>query len=472
MSSSQLITIVSIAVAISAIAAAFGFSGRSVILGIDLGTSNSAIAYFQGKQLYFLNSTENLDSTPSYIAFDDHGRFIFGEMAKNVSKYFPERAVFATKRIIGRSISDPFTKLENQRYSCRIVAHPTVKHPRACAVNSNVGSVPSLVLHIPSKDSLDFIQHHKCIERGSIYQSAEFKKDYASEIETSMESCPSENLHTLLQKTGDHVLILTPTASACLLLDYLKTCLVKTIRGAPIQSIISAMPADFDICQRISTEEAFKRAGLKPSRILSEPAAAAISYKLHKKAITYVLVFDIGGGTTDVSILYLKDGAFTVIGSSGDGHLGGEDFDDCIYNSFLRQLREVAFIDSSHSWLKNEAERVKIALSNLDIRSVPASQNEVAWESDPSKHFKGTYSRERFQNDCKHLFDRLVLPIQSALVESSLSASQVDEVLLIGGSSRLLGLKNLLASLFNRTIHSDRVNPDLAVAQGAALVND
>jgi len=262
-------------------------------------------------------------------------------------------------------------------------------------------------------------------------------------------------------------LMLTPQAAACLVLGYLRDSARRALPLVSVGAAAACVPAEFDAVQRRATLEAFSRAGLRVARTMHEPTAAAAAYGLHERAdVHYVLVFDMGGGTLDVSVLFLGEGAFTVIGTAGDNSLGGQDFSDCLGAEMLRGAAALCAPEA----LSLEAERVKIALSREERvewgcakaggggRSAGAGAGVCA----------GNVTRADFERACAPLFERSVAPVVQALENANVKASEVDELVLVGGSSRLLAVRRRLQAHFGARELRASVDPDLAVALGAA----
>ena len=300
------------------------------------------------------------------------------------------------------------------------------------------------------------------------------------------------------------VAMIVANAAACLIIRHLMAGLRRELGHGHIKSATVTIPAEFDGAQRAVTVDAYARAGVRAGRVLHEPAAAAIAYGLHRApGVHHVLVFDMGGGTLDVSVLYASEGAFTVIGSAGDAHLGGEDFDDCLLHAMAAQLRASHGVDvaasgeagageaaageaaatastgggelarrelgvCSRAMLKGEAERVKIALA-----SGPAATWRCLVEPPPAppRWAEHTVTRADFEAACDALFSRALEPVHRGLANANLAVADVDEVVLVGGSSRLQRVRELLQAEFGRPLRHT-VDPDLAVALGAAMVID
>merc|ERR1719155_34277 len=238
--------------------------------------------------------------------------------------------------------------------------------------------------------------------------------------------------------------------------------------GKTIGSAVVTVPAYFNDAQRQATKDAGTIAGLNVARIINEPTAAAIAYGLDKKGEKNILVFDLGGGTFDVSILTIDNGVFEVISTNGDTHLGGEDFDQRIMEYFIKLIKRKHSKDVSNDKkavqkLRREAERAKRSLSN---------QHQVRVEIESlydGVDFSETLTRARFEELCIDLFKKTLTPVKKAMEDAGMKKSQIDEIVLVGGSTRIPKVQQLLKDYFDGKEPNKGVNPDEAVAYGAAV---
>lgn len=608
--SRSLIWLLAIAVPLlAALAAAFGWRGRDVVVGIDLGTTFSTVAYSSvgnAKLSVMRNLASGNDTTTASILAVNGSSFLVGKAASDFVSDDPLSSVFDSKRLIGRRQDDMVAQAEIVRHGGRVVPHPAVFRDAFGKVQT--GSKLKLcrscepefafVVKAPSDESqAKQLASHPCIEPGSLLSKAqlnshltkslatlkksllkddednddgsesasgagvkttgsaveEFDKAGIAEIEAAEKAAAkaavdsiasfAESLSTSTSRhpPHPHYLLLTPTASACIVIKSLMENLKKELGHGQIKTATVTIPAEFNAAQKQATVDAYTRAGVNPKRVLHEPAAAAIAYGLHQDAsIRHVLVFDMGGGTLDVSVLYSHEGAFTVIGSAGDSHLGGEDFDDCVLGLIAKQLREGEegfVLDGfqegegsneeggesngrkhqrggrgggggvskgrdlaahehgvcTHAWLKREAERVKIALSSHESAEwtcrLPSAAAATTTATKAIR--RHAITRSAFEGHCSGLFNRTLEPVMRGLERANLSPAEVDEVVLVGGSSRLRRVSELLQEAFFSSSSSTStstdspqsqrragkgirhtVDPDLAVAMGAALVVD
>ena len=241
--------------------------------------------------------------------------------------------------------------------------------------------------------------------------------------------------------------------------------------GEKVEQAVITVPAYFNDSQRQATKDAGKIAGLEVLRIINEPTAASLAYGLDKKNNETILVFDLGGGTFDVSILEVGDGVFEVLATSGDTRLGGDDFDDKIVNWLLSEFEKGESTNLRNDSqalqrLTEAAEKAKIELSNLSQTEINLPF--ITATAEGAKHIEQTLTCAKFESLCSDLIDRCRIPVENALKDAKLQANQIDEVVLVGGSTRIPAVKKLVARLLGRE-PNETVNPDEVVAVGAAI---
>lgn len=376
-----------------------------VAIGIDLGTTYSAVGVWQNDRVEIIANDQGNRTTPSYVAFTDTERLI-GDGAKNQVSSNPLNTVYDAKRMIGRKFSDPSVQKELPNFSYNVIADPSDK--------------PQI--------------HVEYMQKPSTF--------YAEEI-SSM----------ILTKMKD---------------------IAESYLGETVNDAVITVPAYFNDSQRQATKDAGAIAGLNVLRIINEPTAASIAYGLDKKSSkeTNILVFDCGGGTHDISLVSIDDGVFEVKATAGDTHLGGEDFDTRIAEFFIKEfLRKNKGVDleafnknkRAMRRLRTACERAKRTLSSSATASVDIDSFFEGID------FNSTISRARFEEITSDLIDRCVKPIEKVLLDAKMSKDRIDEIVLVGGTTRIPKIQKKLSEFFNGKELCKSINPDEAVAYGAAV---
>ena len=371
----------------------------SKILGIDLGTTNSAMAVMEGSEPEILVNAEGDRTTPSVEGFRKDGERVVGKAAKNQAVTNPENTVSSVKRFIGRSFNE--TKAEQAKVSYKVEA----------------GKDGRAVVNIEGKDY-------------------------------------------------------TPEEISAMVLQKLKADAEKQV-GSPITQAVITVPAYFNDAQRQATKDAGKIAGLEVLRIINEPTAAALAYGLDKtNKDEKILVFDLGGGTFDVSILELGDGVFEVAATAGDNHLGGDDWDhrviDWLADKFAADNGGIDLRKDKMALqrLKEAAEKAKMELSSTTQANINLPF--ITADATGPKHLDYTLTRAEFERITKDLLDRCRKPVEQALRDASMSQGDIDEVILVGGSTRMPAVQELVKNMTGKQPNMS-VNPDEVVAMGAAV---
>ena len=368
------------------------------ILGIDLGTTNSAMAVMEGSEPEILVNAEGDRTTPSVEGFRKDGERVVGKAAKNQAVTNPENTVSSVKRFIGRSYNE----------------------------------------------------------------TAEERKTIAYTVEAGKDGRAVVNID------GKHY---TPEEISAMVLQKLKADAEKRV-GSPITQAVITVPAYFNDAQRQATKDAGKIAGLEVLRIINEPTAAALAYgldKVHKDQ--KILVFDLGGGTFDVSVLELGDGVFEVASTAGDNHLGGDDWDQRVIDWIADKFQKENGIDlrkdkMALQRLKEAAEKAKMELSSTTQANINLPF--ITADASGPKHLDYTLTRAEFERITHDLLERCRKPVEQALHDAGISAGQIDEVILAGGSTRMPAVQELAKQMTGKQPNMS-VNPDEVVAMGAAV---
>jgi len=368
------------------------------IIGIDLGTTNSAVAYMVAGKPEVIANAEGNRTTPSVVAINKAGERLVGQVAQRQRVTNAKNTIYGVKRLIGRKFSDPEVQKDLD-----IMPYEIVKKGDGVAVKMG-------------------------------------DKDYSPEEVSAM----------ILSK-------IKADAEAFL--------------GEKVTEAVITVPAYFNDSQRQATKDAGKIAGLEVKRIINEPTAAALAYGLESKKDEKIVVFDLGGGTFDVSVLELGDGVFEVKSTNGDTHLGGEDFDNRIVNHFLDVFKANEGIDlksdkAAMQRLKDEAEKAKKELSTTSETEINLPF--LTADADGPKHFEYKLTRSKLEELVKDLIDGVAKPVENALKDAGLKTSDIDEIVLVGGMTRMPAVVEKVKAIFGKEPLKG-VNPDEVVAIGAAI---
>ncbi len=370
------------------------------IIGIDLGTTNSAMAVMQSGKPEIIANSEGNRTTPSVVALNKNNERLVGQVARRQQVTNPKNTIYEMKRLIGRSWEDK----EVQR-DIKLMGYEMVKSGKAVKVKMG-------------------------------------DKEYS------------------------------PEEMSAMVLSKLKAD-AEGFLGEPVTEAVITVPAYFDDSQRQATKDAGKIAGLEVKRIINEPTAAALAYGLDKgsKKDEKIAVYDLGGGTFDVSILELGDGVFEVKSTNGDTHLGGADFDRVLVNYFVDEFKKEHGLDikddnAAMQRLRDEAEKAKIELSSTN--EVNINLPFLTADADGPKHFEHKLTRAKLENLVGDLIDKTAVPCEKALKDAGLKASDIDAVVLVGGMTRMPSVQEKVQKIFGKEPMKG-VNPDEVVAIGAAI---
>ncbi|MCE2967201.1 MAG: molecular chaperone DnaK [Phycisphaeraceae bacterium] len=380
----------------------------SKIVGIDLGTTNSCVAIMEGGQPKVLINTSGSRITPSVVAFTDKGERLVGQPAKHQQVTNPKNTIYSIKRFMGRRRAE-VTSGGDSGYG---------------KSGGEESKVPYTIT-------------------GSADDSVKVRVNQG-------EFTPQQ-------------------VSAFILQDLKKTA--EDYLGEKVERAVITVPAYFNDEQRQATKDAGEIAGLKVERIINEPTAAALAYGLDKKKNEKIAVFDLGGGTFDVSILDIGDGVFEVLSTNGDTHLGGDDWDQRLIDHLADEFRKKEGIDLKKDAmalqrLKEAAEKAKIELSTMQETTVNLPF--ITADQNGPKHLQISITRAKFESLTADLFERLRGPCLSALRDAKLDVGKIDEVVLVGGSTRMPKAAQIAKEIFGKEPNRS-VNPDEVVAIGAAI---
>jgi molecular chaperone DnaK len=364
------------------------------IVGIDLGTTNSLVAFMQGESPVIIPGEDGSNLVPSVVALDEKDEPVIGNAARNTLIETPERAVYSIKRLMGRGVED--IREELQLFPFRIAED----------------SQPGEVLRI---------------------------------------------------RLGEETF--TPPEISALILRQLKRNAERYF-GSPVTKAVITVPAYFNDAQRQATKDAGRIAGLEVLRLVNEPTAASLAYGLDKKQNGIVAVYDLGGGTFDISILKLHDGIFEVLATNGDTHLGGDDIDNLLIAIALTDIHGDLGLDVRRNSEVVQAIRKAVIEAKITLSFQPIAKLEV--ELPGGKRYLREVTQEQFEQLIHPIIDRTVGPCKQALKDAHLKPEQIDEVVLVGGSTRIPKVRALVKDLFHREPHTD-LNPDEVVALGAAV---
>src|SRR5438876_2710609 len=371
------------------------------VIGIDLGTTNSAVAYMEGGEPTIIANAEGGRITPSVVAFTKNGERLVGQVAKRQAITNPENTIYSIKRFMGRRFSDPEVQRSKNLVSYKIA-------------EASHGGVEVIL--------------------------TDGKK-------------------------------LSPPEVSAMILGKLKTD-AEAFLGDKVTQAVITVPAYFDDAQRHASKDAGQIAGLEVLRIVNEPTAAALAYGLDKKKDELVAVYDLGGGTFDISILQLGEGVFEVKATNGDTHLGGDDFDQRVIDWLVEEFKKDQGIDLRND--RQALQRLKEAAEKAKIELSTTMQTEVnlpfitADQSGP-KHLVITLTRSKLEQLVGDLADKTTSPVKPALKDAGVNPDQIDEVVLVGGQTRMPLVIETVKKLFNGKQPNQSVNPDEVVAIGAAI---
>jgi molecular chaperone DnaK len=369
------------------------------VVGIDLGTTNSLVAFMEGDHPVIIPGEDGVNLVPSVVALDAEGQVYVGNAARNSLIESPDRAVYSVKRLMGRGIDD--VREELKLFPFRMAEDLTAGEVLRIKLGEKTFTPPEISAHILRQ----------------------------------------------LKKNAERFF------------------------GAPVKQAVITVPAYFNDAQRQATKDAGRIAGLDVLRLVNEPTAASLAYGLDKKKNGIVAVYDLGGGTFDISILKLNDGIFEVIATNGDTHLGGDDIDNLMIAIALDDIQGDMKIDVRHNGeavqrIRKAVIEAKIALSSSEKAVIEVELPKTAAAT--PRIYRREITREMFEQLVRPIAERTVGPCKQAIKDAGITTDQIDEVVLVGGSTRIPLVRQLVQDLFGREPHTE-LNPDEVVALGAAV---
>jgi molecular chaperone DnaK len=367
------------------------FDSKDTVVGIDLGTTNSLVAYMNLTKPEVLLSADAGKLVPSIVSLTPDGEIIVGDTARKELIDHPDRTIYSVKRLMGRGVED--------------VADELKLFPFRIAEGSE---------------------------------------------------------QVIRVKLGDRSF--TPPEISAFILKQLKQNAGVAL-GTPVTKAVITVPAYFNDAQRQATRDAGRIAGLEVLRLVNEPTAAALAYGLDKRKEGIIAVYDLGGGTFDISILKLHDGIFEVLATNGDTHLGGDDIDNRLLHIALEDVKSEFGEDLSHIGEAVQTLRLAVIRAKEELSFVPAAKIEFAWHG---KKYQREITRELFENLIRDIVDRTLGPCRDCMKDANVTPEQIDEVVMVGGSTRIPLVRSAVEVLFRAKPHTE-LNPDEVVALGAAV---
>ncbi len=368
------------------------------VIGIDLGTTNSAMAVYEGNEAKIIANKEGKNTTPSIVAFTDKGEILVGESAKRQAVTNPEKTIYSIKRIMGLMFNEDKAKEAEKRLPYKIV-----DRNGACAIEIS----------------------------GKIYTPQEISAKILMKLKEDAES-------------------------------YL---------GESVTEAVITVPAYFNDSQRKATKEAGTIAGLNVLRIINEPTSAALAYGLDKKESEKIMVYDLGGGTFDVTVLETGDNVVEVLATGGDAFLGGDDFDNRVIDFLASEFKSETGIE-----IKNDVmalQRLKEAAENAKKELSSAMETEInlpfiTADATGPKHLVKKLTRAKFESLTEDLVEETISKIESVIKDAGLTKNEISEVVMVGGSTRIPKVQERVKAFINKELNKS-VNPDEVVAVGASI---
>ena len=426
-------------------------SDDELVLGIDLGTTNSVVSIFQKNNPRVFQDEFGNKLIPSFIAFEREDKMLIGDIAKEKlgEKYIP--VIYDAKRLIGRTCDDPNVKKDKQNWPFYIKAGGYKKNKPIIIIN-------------PKKD-LKYVDI-KNGDREVKFTELDYSMGFTGNVEVSKRPYSADNEIQTIEKE------LTPEEVSSFILKKLKE-MAEAELNKEVKKAVITVPAYFNNSQRESIKIAGELAGLKVLRIINEPIAAALAYGLNETNDNLgkkILVFDLGGGTFDVTILSIdEERIFEILSTDGDLHLGGRDFDQELfklaYEKFAMENNEADLDENVRAKirLKKACENAKIILSEKNQTIIKLEKIKLGLD------FEITFTRKQFEELCKPYFDKCLVTVDNALKLAEVKENDIKFIVLIGGSTRIPYIRNMLKNKFKNSKLCFNINPDETVSIGAAI---
>jgi len=369
------------------------------IIGIDLGTTYSCVAYLEGNEPRIIPNLDGLSTTPSVVSFTTSGERLIGNLAMRQAITNPENTIIAIKRLMGKKFNSEEVNDTKNRILYRLAESPN----------------GDAVVELDSR-------------------------------------------------------LISPQEISAMILKYLKEC-AESYLGDKVNETVITVPAHFDDHQRQATKDAAKIVGLEVIRVINEPTSASLTYGFNTKKNATIAVFDIGGGTFDITLMEINDGIFQVLATNGNTYLGGEDFDHRILDWLIDEFKKENSIDLSQDKLalqriKEAAEKAKRELSFTLESEIHLPF--ICSEKSGSKHIRKNLTRKKLEELTRDLVDKTFPFIEQALNDSKLGCENIDEVILVGGQTRMPLIRKTITEFFGKE-PLEHINPDEIVAMGAAI---
>lgn len=431
-------------VLVSSIMGYMGYRGRQQVVGIDLGTTFSVAAVKLGGNVTVLpDRFSGKPLVPSVVTFHPNGTVVVGKRAVQLRDHYPKNTIFNAKRFIGRTFNETQGDAASHIYDVAPNATDVTLPEGDRTAGFNLPTPPR------NKTVLCMLWRLPWCRTGSLVKEGQEPQIWASAIDVG-----------------------------AAVVKYIGLS-IEAYMGYSMSRAVICVPAKFGPEQSAATKAAFEKAGFKVMRVLEEPTAAAVAYNLHKTtSVKHVLVYDIGGGTLDTSLLYMNGQSITLLGVAGDDHLGGSDFDHRMHKLLADRVSATSLVDDGTGLslqIEHDCDRngLHILAEDTKIALTYELQVEVGCRTSEGKVQRLAVTRAEFEDASADLFARAIAPVEKVLADQYMEPHHVDDVVLVGGASRTPRIRQLLQEFFgpDKKLHTD-IDPDVTVAYGAANILD